>query len=329
MPFKVNSPALAERVEMHTSRCAKVIRAFILLSLGFAFVAGISWAQNKNTGEIRGTVTDTAGAVIPGAAIDVLNVDTGIHVRSVTGSAGEYDVPLLEAGHYNVYISNPGFKTTVQLGITLHIETVTVNATLQVGGATAQVTVSAGRPELLHTETSDVSVVLPTEEITELPNVSRSWETYLALLPGAYPAIWSGGAMPVLGQANTGYGQNVGMGGAPGAETSWLVDGCVATFPVSYNIDYLTEPLGAIEEINVNTSTGGAEMGNGMSATNIITKSGTNAFHGELSEFDQNSFFNAQQRNWSSSPQPKPHTIWNDGNLDFVAAGDFIIALNG
>jgi hypothetical protein len=311
MQFKVSPSGLATRIEAHTKRCAPY-RIFALLLLGFTFITPISRGQNKNTGEIRGTVVDRTGAVISGATVDALNIDTGIHVHGVTGAAGEYDIPLLEAGQYSVTIGKPGFKMTLQSGITLHVETITVDATLQVGAASAEVSISAGRPDLLETETSSVNTLLPTEEISELPNVSRSWETYMALLPGAYPAIWSGGAMPVLGQANTGYGQNVGMGGAPGSETSWLVDGGVATLPVSYNIDSLTAPLGAIEEISVDTSTSGAEMGNGMSSANIITKSGTNAFHGQVSEFDQNSFFNAQLRNWSSTPQQKTHTIWNE-----------------
>lgn len=313
MQFKVDPSGLAATAETWTSGCTATFRTCVLVLLGFTFIAGICWGQNKNTGEIRGTVVDTSGAVIPGAQVVTMNMDTGLQVDRMTDETGSYIAPYLQAGRYSVTVTKDGFKKFVLSNIDVHIDTLKVDATLQVGSVSADVEVSTQQP-LLETETSDVSSVLSTMEIEALPNVGADWGTYTALVPGAYPAVWGGGSIPVVGKGWA--AQNTGFGGGTGSTSVYLIDGGGATFPVSYNIDYLKEPLGAISEMNTTTSSAGAELSNGEASINLITKSGTNQFHGEASYLVQNDFFNAMSRYWGTgTPPAKQRLNWQQYDL--------------
>jgi hypothetical protein len=283
--------------------------ALLLLSaamLGSMFMVQSSVAQNRNAGEIRGTVVDTTGATVPGVAVDAVNTATGIHTVGKTGDGGDYDLPYVESGDYTITFTKDNFQKIEQTGITLHVATITINATLQVGSVSSQVTVAA-TPPLLQTETSELSTVMSQEAVTELPNVGQNWQSYVDLIPGASP----GSANSVLGSPGGGQGENVAINGGQEFQASWLIDGGVATFPISYNPANLAPPEEAIAEIDTTTSNFGAESGNGLVTFNAITRSGTNRYHGSLQEFVQNTIFNARPRNWSSVPETKPPTHWN------------------
>jgi hypothetical protein len=266
-------------------------RSFIAGMASIVFFAAIpSQAQNRNAGEIRGTVLDPSGAAVPDASIDIRDVDTGITTNLRTGASGFFDAPSLETGNYRVTFGKDGFQKTVRTGIILHVETITVNATLQVGTSSQQVSVSSEAP-LLQTEASERNLILTSESATELPNVSRSWYALTGLLPGVNP-----------GNGQDASGQAVGVNGTQGYQGNWLVDGGSATLPISNNPDSLQVPLEAIAEVNLSTSNFGAEYGQGLSVFNVITKSGTNQFHGSAFEFIQNDVFNA--RNFFSPSVP-------------------------
>ncbi len=252
------------------------------------------FAQNSNTGEIRGTVTDASGARLAGARVAVTNTDTGVTTLVVAGKSGVYDAPLQPVGRYSIEFSKEGFKNFVRRGITLHVETVTVDAVLSVGSASQSVTVTADIP-LIQTETSDRSAVFSEKTINDVPNVGRSWYDILGQLPGVNP-----------GAAQDASGQSVGVNGAAAFQENFLVDGGVNTLPVSQNPEQQT-PLDAIAEVDMSTSNFSAEYGNGVAVFNVITKSGTNKFHGSLYEFLQNDALEA--RNYFS-PSVTP-LRWN------------------
>src|SRR5487761_155283 len=110
---------------------------FLLLAI--ALTATGVLGQNQNTGEIKGTVVDTSGAVMPDVAVAILNVQTGVTTSATTNAAGIYDVPSIAIGKYTVTFSKPGFRNFVRDGVTLEIQTLAVDGTLQVGSVNEQV----------------------------------------------------------------------------------------------------------------------------------------------------------------------------------------------
>ncbi len=269
----------------------------VLVALLFAVSLTSSlFAQNRNTGEIRGTITDSSGARVAGVSIVVTNPDTGIVTKAVADATGTYDVPLLEIGTYTIQFSKEGYKKFVRRGITLHVEPVPVDAVLVVGAISETVSVTADVP-LVQTETSGRTVVLSSDTINELPNVGRSWFDITLQLPGVNPGGNSTGA----GQDASGAG--FGVNGNPGYMENFLTDGGVTTLPVSQNPGN-TVPLDDIAEVDMSTSNFGAEYGGGVAALNVITKSGGNTFHGSLYDFEQNDALGEARNYFATSVTP-------------------------
>jgi len=266
----------------------RIVRYQRYVSLGrvtalYALLAAVSLAQNRNAGEIRGTVFDPSGAAIPSATVSILNRQTGLVKTLVTADNGVYDIPSVEPGTYDVSFSKNGFQKLIRGNVVLHVEAITIDAQLQVGSATQQVTVESGAP-LVQTETSDRQMILTSEAVTQLPNIGGSWYDFTGQLPGVNPGKGGQDAS----------GEGVGVNGTTSYLSNWLIDGGVGTFPVSQNPDFAKPPLDAVAELNFNTSNFAAEYGSGVAVFNVITKSGTNAFHGSLYEFVQNDIFQAR-----------------------------------
>jgi Carboxypeptidase regulatory-like domain len=231
-------------------------------------------AQNTNTGEIKGIVTDPSGAVVPNVAVTVTNTQTGIVSRTTTDGAGLYDVPSLLPGTYTIRFKATGFKELVREGVTLEVETIAVNAQLQVGTASEEVTVTAQAP-LLQTESSDQQVVFSTKTIEDVPTVGGVWYN-----PGG-------------GGSQDASGQGVGINGTQGYLGNWLIEGSDATQPRDVNASDNYPPIDSIAEVQAVTSSFGAQYGTGVAAYNVILKSGANQWHGSLFEFNQNNDFDA------------------------------------
>ena len=253
-------------------------------------------AQNRNTGEIRGTITDASGDRVAEARVVVTNTQTGIATTIAGDASGTYDVPLLPPGEYTLEFSRQGYRTLLRQGISLHVESITIDAVLVVGAASERVTVTADVP-LVQTETSDRSVVLSEKTINDLPNVGRAWWDVTLQLPGVNP----GGNCCGPGQDASGAG--FGVNGNPGYMENFLTDGGVTTLPVSQNPGNMV-PLDDIAEVDMNTSNFGAEYGGGVAALNVITKSGGNTFHGSLYDFEQNDSLGEARNYFASSVTP-------------------------
>src|SRR5580698_1695502 len=148
------------------------MKSFIRWALAFSFLLGISqptFSQSRNTGEIRGTVTDTSGAVVAGATVTLSNIDTGETKDFVTNQDGIYDTVSTPAGNYNVTFTAKGFKKLVRGPFTLNVDVITENAALDIGAITETVTVEGNGVPLLDTETSHMGTVLEKETIGKLP----------------------------------------------------------------------------------------------------------------------------------------------------------------
>jgi hypothetical protein len=261
---------------------------------------GLVPGQSRQSGEIRGMVTDQSQAVLPGVTVAITNVSTGVVQTITTDASGVYDAPYVTPGDYSLRFAKDGFKTLVRAGVVLHVQTITVNAVLEVGTSAEKVTVTATQPDL-ETETTDLNSRFTANLIADAPSINRSWMDLLASVPGVNP----GG-----GESST--GQGVGVNGQAGYFSNWQIDGGIAMLGQSSNPDSLVPPMESIEEVSINTSNFGAEHGSGFSVFNVITKSGTNSFHGTVYEYIENDFFDALNK----FAQTKPPIRWNEYGFD-------------
>ncbi len=241
------------------------------------------WAQA--TAQISGTVRDQTGAVLPGVEVTATQTSTGVARNTVTNETGSYVLPNMALGPYRLEAGLPGFRTFVQTGIVLQVNSSPViNPVLEVGQVTEQVEVQANAA-LVETRSQGVGQVIENQRILELPLNGRQ-VTDLITLAGA----------AVLTQTN-----RSNLGGQP-----FFSIGGGVPFGVDYSLDGanhinfltgVTMPLpfpDATQEFKVETSGLGATHGSGA-AMSAVTKSGTNELHGDLFEFVRNDLFNARQ----------------------------------
>ncbi|MGA8030485.1 MAG: TonB-dependent receptor, partial [Bryobacteraceae bacterium] len=255
----------------------------ILLSgLLAVWIPGIGFAQNTNSGEIRGTVKDPSGAVVPGVSVTILNTDTSVSKELTTNDAGIYDAVSILPGHYQITFTKPGFEKLVRNGIDLDVGTTTVDGQLTVGASQAEVEVTAEAP-LLQTDNAEQSTTLEAQTMQQLPNANQSWSNFTKLLPGA-----------------AGSGTGVAVNGNLPYYNNFLADGANVMLPHSANFDQMV--FEDVAEVQMNTSTFSAEYGVGGAVFNQISKSGTNDWHGSAYEYFQNDDLNA--RNFFSSSVP-------------------------
>lgn len=273
----------------------------MLLALALGGMAGGTRnapGQNANSGEIKGIVTDPTNAVVPGATVTVLNVQTGVKLLATTNGDGLYDLPSVEPGKYSITVAKPGFRDAVRDGITLSVGTIAVNETLQMGEASQAVVVTADVP-LVQTEQSNQQMNFDMKAVQDAPIVGGVWYTELT---NELPGVNGGGGQDASGQG-------IGINGTQGYSGSFLIEGSVAQQPRDANASDNYPPVDAIGEVNVQTANFGTEYGNGVAAFNVLLRSGTNRFHGSLFEFDQNNAFNA--RNYFITT-PNPPLRWNE-----------------
>ncbi len=256
----------------------------------FCFVAPILFLATSlfsQTAQITGRVTDATGAVIPGAAITVLNVATNVDRKLATNEGGYYNVPLLPPGEYRLTVEQQGFKTIVRSGLVLEVDQrAELNFTLEVGAVAEQIEVIAAAAQLNTVEASQGQVI-ENQRIVELPLNGRTYDD-LALL--------SAGAVQPLGDSRYG---GFSSGGARNTQNNFLLDG-VDNNPVELagaqrRSEMVQPSIDAIQEFKVQTNAYAAEYGRAMgSVVNVTTKSGTNELHGAVFEFLRNEKLDAK-----------------------------------
>src|ERR1700723_542914 len=265
--------------------------------------AGLAFSQSTNSGDIRGTVTDSSGAVVPGVAVTVLNLDTGATKDLVTNSDGLYDTASILPGNYRVTFTKEGFGKLVRGPITLQVGIVTVNGGLKVGRIAETVEVTADIP-LLKTESADQSTTFDSQTMVNLPQVGsngQNWGPLAQLLPGA---SGTGGSMPTASGNSGDPGIAISVNGNLPFYDNFLQDGASTNLPISANVDIAT--FETMQELQITTSTFSAQYGIGGAVFNQITKSGSNGWHGAGYEYFQSDQLRADAYNFSSTPQPTP-----------------------
>lgn len=271
----------------------------LLLAAGLG--AGFCWASVG--GSISGAVRDASGAIVPGAAVTVTNVNTGIRQTVKTDSLGTYSFLALPVGTYKLVVTKRGFQTYQRSDITLNTsDQLRYDVTLQVGQVTQQVQVTTGA---LHVETANTQLgdVIKSKGMEALPLNGRQYTDLLGLQPGVVPVDSTPGKSNTLDSTEQG---NVSIGGQRETANGFLVNGANVDNALN-NGTTIIPNLDSIAEFRVLTANFDAEYGNysgGM--VTVVTKSGTNQWHGGGFEFLRNSGMDS--RNFYEYNQTNPLT---------------------
>ena len=272
---------------------ASLVAVFLLTVQGMAQVAG--------AGNIQGTVADATGAVIPGATVTAVEASTQVPHTAVTDNAGVYTFPNLVVGSYSVSVAASGFQTFTSTGNVLEVgANISVNVKMTVGASDQKVEVHS---EGLALQTEDVSFkqTVDQQTITEMPLNGRQMTALIGL---------SGGSTPAPGGDFTGSKYSyqtiaVSIAGSGGNTTQWKLDG-------GDNNDYMSNgnlpfPFpDAVSQFSVESTAQGAQDGEHIGGlVNVVTRSGTNKYHGSAFEFLRNNYLNA--RNFYSASKDSLH----------------------
>jgi len=272
----------------------RMASAFALI----VFMVLISFtAFGQVTSSLSGTVTDPNGAVVIGATVTVRNAASGSEFKTVTSNQGTYNVPSLGAGTYIVVVTASGFKSATVQNIEIDAGTpATANVTLEVGQATETVVVQGGA-QIIQTQTANVSTTLNTNQIINLPLVSRNPVNFVSTMVGV----------------NTPRDvRNSTINGLPESAIDITLDGINVQDNFNKTTDGLfvrvAPTLDSIEEVTVSTSTPEA-VGGAMGAVQVkfVTRSGGNEFHGSLYEYHRNTALNSAY--WFTNRDTAPYNV--------------------
>jgi hypothetical protein len=261
----------------------------------------------QSTGSVHGLVKDTSGSIVPGARVVLTNAGTKQETQTLTNGAGAYAFAFVSPGEYALTVDHAGFNGFVRDKIPVDVAaSVVVDVTLQVGTPTQTVTVS-GAPDQLQAATSDLGQVVDNSMMNAMPLSSRNFTQILALSPGVTAGVIDAGA---LGRNSV----NISANGARNWDNNVVMNGMNADNPMSQGFDDAPDKTGipipspdAIEEFKVQTGLYDAEYGKeGGGSVNIVTKSGTNQFHGTAFEFFRNTALDANSFFQNASGAPKP-----------------------
>lgn len=290
-----------------------MIRRMLRSCLVLAFSSLAAFAQAEIGGAtLNGTITDPSGAAVAGAKVTVSNKDIGLSRTTNTNESGQYVFPRLPVGNYDLSVENAGFKTAQRTGVALSVGAVaTVDVALEVGGVQETVSITAEAP-LVEITRSQTSATVDTRQVRDLPINGRNFLDFTILTPGVV-------------RDPTRFG-DLSFGGQRGTSNSLLIDGAdsnnvffgqttgrsgTGRNPYSFSED-------AVQEFQVNTNSYAAEIGRaGGGVINVITKSGTNNWHGTAFEFFRDKALNANswENNRNNRPKRAYHFNQFGGNL--------------
>jgi hypothetical protein len=304
---------------MRTSLMARVL---VLAFFAFGLFANAAHAQSTNAA-VGGQITDEQGRVVPGVTVVLANLNTGVTYEAKTNGDGFYNAPNLPPGIYRANVTKDGFKSIVKGDIELHVQDVaSINFQLQIGSVSETVTVEAAGL-VINTTDATVSTVVDRQFAENLPMNGRSFQTLIELTPGV-----------VIVPSNVGDNGQFSINGQRAASNYWMVDGTSANVGVNGGI-FPGNGLGgsagsvnafggtnslvsvdAMQEFRIQTSTYAPEYGRTPGGQiSIVTRSGTNQFHGTLFDYlrndvlDASDWFNGYTNN---PPLPKAKDRQND-----------------
>jgi len=295
----------------------------VLVTLVFAVTAmavSVS-AQTASTSTVTGTVSDKTGATVPNARVDLEDVDTKAKASVTTGSDGSYTFPSVRPGNYAITVSGKGFRQSVVTGVRVEVgKSALVNVSLEVGGMTETVEVTATGLQL---QTLDATMgnVLDSNLLSQLPTLSRDATSLLLLQPMAIPGFNGPGGS---GEGNLSGGS---VAGARSDQNTFMIDGGDATSNMEggggYNSGFVATPravvptpVESLEEFRVATNNAGTDFTRSAGAeVQMVTKRGTNSWHGSGYWYHQNDELNANnwfRDNGFGSGTPIENPEWRD-----------------
>jgi hypothetical protein len=281
-----------------------VASVVVLLSLGLLSSKRMN-AQGSTNATVLGTVSDSAGAVVPNASVSVKNVATDQTRQATTDGQGRYTIADLPVGNYEAQATSAGFQTTLRRGITLTVgEQAVLDFSLMVGQSQQTVTVEAEVSQV-DTLSTAVASYVEQKQINDLPLNGRNFTDLVALVPGVSSGsqIGNGGANLLYGVEN-----NFAVSGARSEGQAYLLDSTnIQGFwnhGSGSGVMGTTLGIEAIAEFSVLTNTYSAQFGGNGAVVNAVSRSGTNGFHGSAYEFLRNSAVDARNFFDGSSKPP-------------------------
>jgi hypothetical protein len=289
-----------------------------LLLRAILFLAAATLALADPTAILTGFITDPHSAAVPGAKITVVNLNTGVQYTVESNGVGLYNTPPLEPGVYRMTIGKDGFKTIVKTGVELHVQdTISVNFGLEVGSVSESVTVEAGASPI-NTTDATVSMTVSRDLVENLPLNGRSFQQLITLAPGvnltSAQNTGDRGEFSVNGQRPTsnyftvdGVGANLGSFAGVGA-----IVGSSESLNAAGGTNSLVS-VDALQEFRILTSSFAPEYGRTPGGQVILlTRSGTNSFHGTLFEYFRNDVLDANDWFANQAGAPRAALRFND-----------------
>lgn len=288
----------------------------VWLTVLFVVSASCTFAQTSGSAQLRGTVTDPGGAVVPAAKITLRNEQTQLERSIISNEEGAFVFAALPPGTFSVKVEAPGFKAYTLRNLVLSpSETRGLNVALEVGAASESVTVTSEAAQI-QTETGEKAYTITSSQIENLSLISRSSLELLRILPGvvgpeAETLDFTG--FQQGGNANSGFSVN----GQRGQNINISVDGSITKDIGANNGSIITPNNDMVKEVRVQTSNYAAEFGTSTLQVTAVTKSGGKQFHGSLYEYARNQYLNANDRarNYAGLRRPQNSQYYTGGNL--------------
>lgn len=278
------------------------LHRWAILALVLVLFSGMRASAQLSTASLSGTVTDPSGAVVPHASIVITQTDTNFTRNAMSKDDGTYHEEFLPLGPYKVVVTAPGFTRLERSGIVLSVmQDATLNLVLQIGGSSETVNVTADVP-LVDVSNSEIGRTIDNHEIDNLPLVNRNVDRLLQLIPG----VQSVQTVNNLGYQEIKVLANGSTDGFVG-QVSYYLDGGLNMTGLRNSGNQVPDP-DAVSQFNVVTSDYSAQLGRYSSAVaSVITKSGTNDFHGSAFEFFRDRNFNAIAHNSGANATKNPY----------------------
>lgn len=287
-------------MRMRTSFCV------LALAVLWASLLNLSASAQVLYGAVVGAVEDPSGAAVPNATVTIKNTATSLTLTATTDSGGRYSFTNTPAGVYDVAISASGFRSLTKTGVIVAVNTVTrADLKLELGQVSEQITVEAS-PAVLQTDKTDTHAEIDNKALASLPlSRFRNYQALLNLVPGLTPGVQDGPIdLPVRSFSTNSHG-------AFTTSNSTRLDGAINTNVWLPNAVAYIPPADTIDTVNVSTGSFDAEQGlTGGTAVTVVTKSGTNQFHGSAFEFFENQHLKAKNF-FSPTTFRKPRSLMN------------------
>ena len=288
--------SLRKRKDAGDSRSKRILHAalFTLFMFLLTLAPTARLVAQTATGTISGRITDSSGAIVPGASVILTETDTRLILHGITNGEGLYTFSSLQAGNYSVEVSSKGFKTTKATILLTVAQQAQIDLVLSIGAQAETVNVNANSAAQLDTEESDLAYTVGTKQVADLPLNGRNPYGLAALTPGVLPGGSFGAGIStargaVVAAASNSFESDGGIGGS----NEILIDGvsvvvcCQGQAPITPSVE-------AVDQFKVFTSVPPAQFGRSSGGIlTIITKSGTNALRGDIYEFLRNAKLDA------------------------------------